>query len=190
MIEFDPATHTYTLDGQPVPSVTKILSDMNFIDTAYFTEYSRTRGTLVHRIIHWHVEGTLDPSTVDPSLMGYFTAWRRFVDDTGFVSTETEKPLASEIYRFAGTPDHIGMLNGREAVIDVKSGAVFPSTPLQLGGYEILAGRRLARFALCLKDDGKYNLKPEYKDRQDRNIFLSAVSCWHWQNTCMKGRAA
>lgn len=183
MITFDPITHTYTLDGQPVPSVTTILKDMGFIDTTWFTDYGRHRGKLVHRIIHWHLTRELEEETVDDALMGYFEAWRRFESETGFVSTETEKPLASEIWRFAGTPDHIGYFqkrDGRDSVIDVKSGAVSPSTPLQLSGYEILHGHTLKRFGLQLKEDGRYSLK-EFKDRQDAQIFKAALACWWFQ---------
>ena len=181
MITFDPIAHAYTIDGQPVPSVTQILADMRFVDTAWFTEHGRNRGKLVHRIIHWYITGELDEATIDPELQGYFDAWKRFVKDTGFMSTETEKPMGSVLHRFAGTPDYIGMLNGHETVIDAKTGAISPWVGLQLAAQEILAERPLKRYALALKEDGKYSLKP-FTDRQDRQIFLAALSCWQWQH--------
>ena len=185
MITFDSTTHSYTIDGQPVPGVTDILTDMGFIDKTWFDDYSRERGKLVHRVIHWHITGELDEATIDTAILPYFIAWRRFEKDTGFVSTETEKPLGSKIYRFAGTPDQIGKLNGHDAIIDYKTGTILPWVGLQLAGYEILRGKPLRRFALALKDDGKYSLK-EFKDRQDRGVFLSALACWHWQRNNRK----
>jgi hypothetical protein len=181
MIQFDPATHSYTIDGQPAPSVTQILADMNFVDSTWFTDYSRERGKLVHRIIHWHVTGELDPETIDPVLQGYFSAWLAFEKDTGFVSTAPEVPMGSALHRFCGTPDHIGMLNRQEAAVDCKTGAIAPWVGIQLAGYEILAARPLKRYALQLKEDGKYSLKP-FTDRQDRGIFLAALACWQWQH--------
>ncbi len=181
MITFDPAAHSYTIDGQPVPSVTTILKDMGFIDTTWFTDYGRDRGKLVHRIIHWHITGELDEATIDPELQGYLDAWGAFISDTGFISTETEKPMGSVLHHFCGTPDYIGQLNRFESVIDCKTGGVSPWTGLQLAAYEILAGRPLKRYALALKEDGKYSLKP-FTDRQDRQIFLAALTCWHWQH--------
>lgn len=181
MITFSPATHSYTIDGQPVPSVTQILADMGFIDTTWFTEYGRERGKLVHRIIHWHITGELDEATIDPELQGYLDAWGAFIADTGFVSTETEKPLGSVLHRFCGTPDHIGILNGREAAVDAKTGVIAPWAGIQLAGYEILKGKPLKRFALQLKENGKYSIKP-FTDRQDRGMFLSALACWWWQH--------
>jgi hypothetical protein len=188
MITFDPATHAYQIDGQTVPSVTTILKDMGFVDTSFFTDYARERGSLVHRIIHWHVTGELDEATIDDSFRGYFNAWLAFEKDTGFVSVETEKPLGSILHRFCGTPDHIGMLNGSQAIIDCKTGAIYPHVGLQLAGYEILRNEgikdggmlRCKRLALQLKEDGKYSLKP-FADRQDRGIFLASLSCWWWQ---------
>lgn len=188
MITFDPESHSYAIDGQPVPSVTTVLKDMGFIDTAFFTDYGRERGKLVHRIIHWHMTGELDHDTIDPALQGYFNAWLAFEKDTGFVSTETEKPMGSTLYRFCGTPDHIGMIGGSHAIVDAKTGSIFPHVGLQLAGYEILRNEvilggwalRCKRFALALKENGKYSLQP-FTDRQDRGVFLSALACWWWK---------
>jgi hypothetical protein len=189
MITFDPDTHTYTIDGQQVPSVTGILADMGFIDSTWFTDYGRERGKLVHRIIHWHITGELDEATIDPALQGYFDAWLAFEKDSGFVSTETEKPMGSALHRFCGTPDHIGMIGGSHAIVDAKTGAIFPHVGLQLAGYEILRNEgvlnggmnRCKRLALALKEDGKYSIK-EFSNRQDRGIFLAALACWNWQH--------
>jgi hypothetical protein len=186
MLTFDPDSHTYTLNGEKVPGITQIIADMGLIDTAWFTDYSRERGIFVHRIIQWHLSGELDEDTVDESLIGYLNAWKRFELDAGFVPTAIEAPLASELYRFAGTPDYIGRLNGCEAVIDAKSGMISPATGLQLAAQEILAGRPLKRFALQVMDTGKYKLTP-YTSRSDRGIFLAAVSLWWWKQSNMKG---
>jgi len=186
MLTFDPESHTYTLDGQILPSITQVIADMGLIDTAWFTDYSRERGTLVHRIIEWHLLKELDEDTVDETLVGYLTAWKRFELDTGFVPTAIEQPLASGVYHFGGTPDYIGFLNSHEVVIDGKSGTISPATGLQLAGQEILAGRPLKRFALQLMDTGKYKLTP-FTDRSDRGVFLAAVSLWWWKAKNMKG---
>jgi hypothetical protein len=81
MITFDPDTHTYTLDGQTVPSVTQVLQAMGFVDSTWFTEESRTRGKYVHRIIELHINQELDESTVDDSLAGYFGAFKLFCSE-------------------------------------------------------------------------------------------------------------
>ena len=189
-ITFDEATHSYTMDGEPVPSVTTILKSEGFIDTAFFTDYGRDRGKLAHLCCHLDDTGELDESTVDPVLMPYLLAYRRFKRESGFVASSSEEPLASATYRFAGTPDRFGTFKDIEcALLDIKTGSAEPWVRLQLAAYEILKGAPYKRFALQLKDDGTYKLHP-FADRQDRNVFLSALAVYHWKNNNLKGRRA
>jgi len=182
MIQFDPATHIYTVEGGRFPSVTQIISDMGLYgDTSYFTEYCRERGSFVHQIIKYHVDNELDESTIDPALQGYFDAWRRFESEAQYIGDVCEHLLADQTYRFAGTIDHLGHLNGYPCVIDVKTGAMSPATALQLAGYEVLQKHPgIRRFGLQLTADGKYKLK-EYKDRGDRGVFLAALAIHWWK---------
>ena len=178
---FDPEKHEYRVNSVLYPSVTEILSEMGFIDGTWFTEDGRLRGKLTHQIIHWHLTGELDEETIDPILRPYFDAWLQFEKDTGFVPETIEKPFANETYRFAGTPDYIGCLNGHNAIVDVKTGIVQPWVSLQLAAYEILAKHpSLERFSLQLTKKGKYRLI-QYKDISDRQIFLSALACYWWR---------
>jgi hypothetical protein len=184
---FEEKGHKYFLDGREFPSVTTVLSDMGLIDTSWFTPEACQRGTYVHEIIEWDQSGELDYDTVDNALIGYLDAWKQFVADTGYASLCSEYRMVSEMYRFAGTADQVGSLNNCRCIIDVKSGAVSPCTSLQLSGYEILYDAPCKRFALQLKEDGKYSLK-EYTDRNDRAVFLSAVALWWWRfNNLRKG---
>lgn len=176
---FNEQEHRYSYNGVEIPSVTRILCDMGFVNATWFTDYSRERGSLVHKIIKWHCQGVLDEDTIDPVLRPYFDAWLKFEAESHFISESVEIPLYNEAYGFAGTPDHIGLLNGVRSVIDAKTGVLTPATALQVAGYEILSGERLKRFGLQLTDQGNYRLT-EFKDRQDRTVFLSALSCWHW----------
>jgi len=186
-IHLDPETHTYLCDGVVYPSVTQILQDEGFIDATWFTEYARDRGTLVHRITHWYDTGELDMESVDPALGGYLEGWIRFREESGFDPQIIERPLASHTHRFAGTPDRIGVLNGDLAIPDIKSGAVQAWTGLQLAGYEILYGQRVNRFGVQLTEDGKYKLIP-FTDRNDRGVFMAALSTWWWKECNQKRR--
>lgn len=188
-LTFNADNHEYKLQGVRLPSVTQIIAGAGLYgDTSYFTEYSRDRGSFIHQVIEWHLSGELDESTIDPVLTPYFEAWKRFERESSYVPDSCETRLASATYRFAGTIDHIGHLNGYFCIIDAKSGAPTPATGIQLAGYEMLLSARGARrFALHLKDDGNYKLI-EYKDRNDRNVFLSALALWNWkQNNNVKG---
>ena len=178
-LSFDQGTHTYTVASGIVPSVTQVLSDMGFVDSRWFNDYAMERGSLIHKIIEWHCQDELDETTIDPILRPYFDGWLKFEAESHFISESVEIPLYSEAYGFAGTPDHIGLLNGTRSVIDVKTGVLTAATALQLAAYEALSGERLKRFGLQLTDQGNYKLT-EFKDRQDRSIFLAALGCWYW----------
>jgi hypothetical protein len=204
-IKFEPESHQYSLYSQtaqrwePVPSVTQVLQAMGFVDTAFFTEESRTRGTYVHKLIELHISQELDENTVDESLHGYFDAFRRFREEAD-IDTDTwtvEKPLASKVHRFAGTPDFVGIINGRCAVIDLKTSAtVSASEQLQTAAYKILIDEThqqgmpvTHRFSLHVSSEGKYKVI-EHKDRQDAQIFKSALACYYWKLNNLTRRAA
>jgi hypothetical protein len=51
-LEFIEDDHLYHFRGAVVPSVTGILKEMGFIDTAWFDDYSRQRGSFAHKATH------------------------------------------------------------------------------------------------------------------------------------------
>lgn len=188
---FDETTHTYRMEnGEILPSVTSVLKDMGFYGNAeaWFTEESATRGTYIHRLIQYYLEGTLDECTIDDALLPYFHAWQHFEADTGFAPMEIEKAMVSETHRFAGTVDYVGVINGKCAVIDLKtSTAAAPAEQLQTAAYRQLLQENPGqvmqpthRFSLHVSSAGKYKLI-EHSDRSDRNVFIAAVSIWHWK---------
>ena len=161
-------------------SVTELLVAEGFIDDAWFTEYARTRGTFIHAARHLYDMGELDEDDLDPVLVPYLSAWKKFMGDSKFVVIASEVRLYNEIYQFHGKPDAIGLLNGLPAIVDCKSGTIEPWVALQMAGYEILKGTPHKRIAVRLKSDGKYSIK-EFNNRQDRQIFMAALACYQWK---------
>lgn len=184
MIHFDEASHTYTVDGKPYASVTQVIAGAGLYGDAvkFFDDYSRDRGRIVHKAIELHIQGDLDPATVDPALAGFYQAYQNFEKDTGFYPGYLEHVLYSDALRVAGRVDMIGPLNDAAAIIDLKTSATpSPATGIQLAAYQELYGGHLSkRFALHLGADGKYRLV-EYKDRNDRAVFLAAVTLHNWR---------
>jgi hypothetical protein len=187
---FDESTHTYTLEnGVVLPSVTTVLKAEGYYGDAvkYFTEFSRDRGTYVHKIVQYHLEGCLDVDSIDAALMGYYEAWLKFECESTFKPTIIETSMVSDRIGFAGTPDLIGTFSNHESIIDIKSGIVGPVVGLQTAAYEILYSKRAKRFSLQLKSNGNYSLM-EYTNRQDSGIFAAALAGWHWKkNNKIKG---
>ena len=168
-----------------IVSVTEILVAEGFIDTTWYDEYSRTRGEYVHQAAHLYDIGKLDEERLDPVLVPYLEAWKKFLTESKFTVTDSEVRLTG--HGFTGRPDKIGVLNDYPTILDIKSGAVQPWTALQLAGYEVLKGTLHKRIAIRLKPNGKYSLT-EFKDRRDREVFSSALLCYNWKKNNLKGR--
>lgn len=162
-------------------SVTELLVAENFIDDTWFDEYSRTRGSYIHKAIHLYDIGDLDEENLDPVIVPYLGAWKKFLKESKFEVIDSEVRLYSETYRLTGMPDKVGLLNGKPTILDNKSGAIAPWTALQLAFYELLSGSPHKRVAVQLKPNGKYRLAPEFKDRSDRGTVLSILNVYRWK---------
>lgn len=188
--QFIEDTHTYRLDGQVIPSVTEVLYAEGFIDKTWYTDYGRDRGRIVHKVCHFHDVGILDEDSVDPVIVPRWEAYKKFLKETGFKVIMSEKPVYSLKYKFGAIPDKFGLLFGKHADIDLKTGTLEPWIALQTAA-QVIALREygnygdadpgvINRFGLQLRDDGDYRLK-EYKDWHDTQMFLSALACYQWK---------
>lgn len=156
-IPFIEEGHFYEHEGRRLPSVTGILKAEGYIDTTYYTEYGRERGSFVHLACHYDDIGDLDEDTLDPEIKPYLDAYRRFKAESGFIVEQSEPPMMSTKYLFAGTPDKIG---------------AFPAGTVK-------------RAAVELHNDGSYRLIP-YTDRNDVNIWLAVLAVFNWKNNNLK----
>lgn len=111
--EFMEAEHIYLMGGVKIPSVTQVLPYNYHGDNTA----AMTKGSYVHQMIELEAQGILDEETLDPQLMPYLGAYRRF-------RAEHE-------------------LNG---IYDVKSGSPHPCTDLQLAGYSLLVNENADKF--------------------------------------------
>lgn len=187
-MDFDPATHTYSMDGVRFASVTEVIKAAGMYGDAvkFADDYARDRGRIVHKTIELYHSGKLDPLAVAPEVEPYLDAWAAFIAESGFVPAMLEKILHDPVILIAGTADVIGCYEGHAAILDIKTGQAHPATGIQLAGYEHLYGTAVRRIAVHLQADGKYRLK-EYRDRHDRDIFLGAVAVHNWRLANLKG---
>lgn len=188
-LTFDADTHTYTLDGRVLPSVTEILGNVFYNpDAEWFTEEARLRGQYVHAAIALDNDGELDRHALDPRLVPYVAAWLTFKSDTDFRPLAWEQMVYDEARGYAGTFDVIGQLGDNPlfppVLIDYKTGAPPEITALQTAAYARVAkGDRwptLRRAGLWLRPDGSYRLTP-HSDRADERMFLSALEVFQWK---------
>jgi len=189
MLTFDPEKHEYWYEGRIIPSVTQILQAEGFIDTAFYDDWSRDRGKYAHKATELYDLDDLDEESLDPEISPRLEAWKRFLSESGFQIVAIEEQVSNISLRYAGTLDRRGFLSGKRAILDIKTGAVEPWAGIQLAGYGMTAPDYygIERYAVQLKDDGKYKLT-QFKDMNDFGIWRAAVSCYHWKNNNLKRR--
>lgn len=189
-VDFDERTHTYSLDGRRLPSVTEILAATGFCEwlkkvPARTLEKATFRGQAVHRAAQLLDLGTLDHSTVRPEYQGYLWGYQVWLAESGFRPRLIEHRFHHPIYQYAGTLDREGVMDdGTEAVVDIKTGLMgrfrMLAAGLQLVAYthsfEHPLGLR--RIGLELRADGKYRVHEAKKSEaaRDFRVFLSAMT--------------
>ena len=173
--------HTYRINGAILPSVTHILEATGLSPVYTGDPWYGERGTAVHAATWMDDQGILDESTVDPRIVGYVEAWRRFRRESGFVPIGGETPLHHPLYRYAGTPDRWDA----SLLIDIKTSKEAPWHVLQRAAYRELlkkAGVKLRRdCCVYLSADGRYTTSKESSTPYEINVFLSAVTVYRWR---------
>lgn len=180
-ITFDEETHTYTdARGRVVPGVTGIIRACGLMDTQWSNEWYMQRGLAVHRAVELDEKGDLDEASLDPLVVPYLDAWRRWRADSGYVSTAQELRIYHPVYRYAGTLDQTGILNGQTCLVDIKTGAYQPWWALQTAAYNAVAKCRY-RYSLELHGDRKYKLV-QHKKTTDLQAFLACLTVFNLRN--------
>jgi hypothetical protein len=146
-----------TADGTRVPAVSTILGELAkpaLIEWAWrlgtqginYREYRDALadvGTLTHRMILDHLKGEetdfsgYNPDTVKlaGNCFGSFKAWEA---TNKIEPVILETPLVSELFRYGGTADFLGYVNGKLTLVDFKTGGIYPEHFMQLSAYSAL----------------------------------------------------
>jgi hypothetical protein len=182
LFEVDREKHEYRYDGRKLISITDCMKTAGIIDNVFASDFDLWVGTATHRAIELYIKGTLKWETLDPSLHPRIEAWVEFETHTGFVATDTEKSIVNPMWGIAGTLDVLGRFpNGKEGIIELKSGNVSRWAGVQSAGQDILLGgpRRL-RYGMKVPARGRPSVTP-FTDPDDYNAFQAAVIIANWK---------
>ena len=170
MLTFDEATHTYTLDGIQLPSVTEVTRFCAYdykSDRPWLAEAAARRGTAVHEACALIDYGEEPEET--PEIAGYLKAYRRFLKDWKPEWKLIECPIADRNMKMAGTMDRFGIIHNAPAILDIKTGQLHDAALIaQLTAYANLWLYQLeddplppfpSLYALKLSKDGTYELR-------------------------------
>ena len=192
-LTLEPIEHVYTYQGERVPSVTQVL---DVIDETWRVDLlvlraAAERGVAVHRATELDDMGDLDIDDLDPVLLPYLQAWRRFRSDMGFTVLHSESRVWHDGMRYAGTLDRVGTFGNLAAstkrrparmlhLLDIKSGTVWPSHGPQTAAYaeafQRLTGEKIAdRWCVYLRPDGQYRLERQ-EHPGDWATFIACLS--------------
>lgn len=168
---FDESTHTYYIDGKPVPSVTQLVApmgkDLNDLEDDYYLELAveaaAERGTVLHAYIaHRLTGGEAEDFEMPSEYQSYADSVELFLSEHDVKPWIIETPLYGDGY--AGTPDLVCEMDGQAAIVDYKFVSQITKSKVgaQLGGYKELCdfnGISInALAAIHFLRDGRYRL--------------------------------
>jgi hypothetical protein len=175
MIKFDASTHTYTINGVRVPSVTQVLKAEG-VSGQFFNQDAAKRGTLVHHATA-QMDKYQDITGFPEEHQGYLDAYMAYLRDELPTWERIEEPVYLASLNVCGTPDRINYCQ----IVDIKTGNETPADAIQLAGYAMIAdveGRE--RWNLYLHADGTYDLV-QRTDAKDFIVFRYAVFMYYWK---------
>lgn len=183
-LDFDRDAHIYRLNGRIVPSVTGVLrryEDWSMVPPNVL-EAARIFGSHVHQACDLFNRDALDWASLDPEIVPYVEAWKKFLDESGAVVIASEQPVAHEQLGYAGTPDVVLAWDNFVVIPDIKATAIVPRTVgVQTAGYakayqSMHGGREPGRRCIHLQA-GQYRVHAR-KSPVDWSLFVSALN-WH-----------
>ncbi len=184
IIEFDAERHVYTVEGRITPSVTQVISAAGLIDSKWFTEESRIRGSYVHRATELLDANDLFMGDIPPEYMGYISAWMRFKREADFTPELREHRVYHPKWHFCGTLDRTGFFGLRaannRALLDIKTGVPAPWHPLQVCAYTkaltLDEPDDYRKMTVLLRKDGTFKVN-EYQAGLFRDYWNTFLGC-------------
>jgi hypothetical protein len=185
-LAFEENTHTYTVNGIEIPSVTTVMKQLNEdyyggIDTGVLTK-AAAKGTAVHNAIENFLKFGIDDIAAE--FNGYYRAFKSFMYDFKPEVIGSENRIYHKMLRYAGTSDLALIVKNKLLCVDAKtsSSIVKMLTRVQLEAYARAFSSHGIEFAgkavLHLKKNGQYSFDDRYepKDTEAWDVFCSMLT--------------
>lgn len=156
------------LSGEKSPWALKSALDKHGLSHTSRTDAAATRGTSVHDALElWATEQKVpNPQDFPEADRGYVQALAGFIVDHEPHFIQSELPVASYEYAFAGRLDHIIEVDGQPAILDLKTSKdLYREVHIQTAAYALAASEMqiipqddedTRTFAVCAREDGTY----------------------------------
>lgn len=169
--------------------VTRCLALAGVADFSWSNEEAMWKGSEIHRACELLDKEKLDEKRLPESLRGYLLAYKKFKAECHFVPLKIEVACSNLGTGLRGRADRVGLLRGRECVLDIKTGPLNPAVGLQLALYGNMMSpiKWWHRVAVQLKADGHYSCK-HWDARSWLSDLVTAQACvriarWRVENT-------
>lgn len=142
------------------------------------------RGSMIHLVTAMSDRDTLDESSVDPLIVNYLTAWRKFRADAGGKMLEIELFLRSTLRGYCGTLDRVlgpSRIYPGKLLLDIKTTEAGITTRLQTSGYAMLYGKKVKRGAVALRANGTYSVELYDDDARDMAAWKACLTLAAWK---------
>jgi len=181
MIQFDVATHRFTINGEAVPSVTTILKAGGWIDDRFYTEQGRKRGEDVHRATSLLDAQRLDWTSLSEEIRAYVLSYERARAELGLGIRRIEC-IVHKARLWAGIEDREATWERQLTVVELKTGAPTLADKLQLAGYGATHAKPPQLLLLYLRTDGykAVVLKPEQREEFSL-AWYKIMTLYHWR---------
>lgn len=164
----------YWEHGQPMISVTQVLTVAGRINPDWFTPEAAERGSAVHLASERYDRG--ESISLPYDWMGYVDAYASFVETVKpvYAIDGTECRVVHNQLKLAGRIDRVcDSIYGRPAILDIKTGMYQDWHGQQLAAYNRMRPTG-ARYCVYLRPDGKYKLHL-HSDPSDHWKFFDVV---------------
>jgi len=166
--------------GTKLPHVTTILRSAGLIDTAWFTDEAREKGSALHAATAFLDEGDLDWSTVDDRIVSRLHQYQRFKEEVQPQILSIEERVKNVTLRYVGRLDRRVIIAGRVGVLEIKGPGRVAWHAVQLSMYAAcFEGPALARWSVHIEDE-KYQLI-EHRNRRDWGAAKAALTLAAWK---------
>ncbi|MFA5376796.1 MAG: hypothetical protein WC455_13690 [Dehalococcoidia bacterium] len=191
-IQFDEPTHTYTVNGEEMPSVTTILADVGITRKDKYPMFAATRGKDIHKLIQLFDENDLDMGSLDDNQFNHLTRWQMALTALGIEKPDHELIVFHPTMGYAGTVDAVH--RDTATLIEIKSGNKERWHPIQpvayKMAYEAYFGEEIKRIVLVYtKAEVKDYLKVIDNADDLGLVFAAAVEISRWKNETRRNKS-
>ena len=123
--------------------ITRVLAYSGVTSYDFVQEDDLFKGSEIHKLVALACLGNLDRKSVPKELLGYLNARDSFIRETGFIPVRIEQDVYSKELNVRGRIDCAGLMHGKYALVEWKSGTIQPAVALQLclGGHLLDPGK-------------------------------------------------